>query len=149
MGFFGFLAYGRTGWTPSRSLVEPMLILFEYITVFGVGAVVGAVLVTNLAALLAAGWYGLSTRRNLMPGSIQVACYLSGYLALMIGFVAVSGAAVATLHYDRFYRTPAQFLQIDEGALAISIWLMPNFIWWIIYSVLVFRGTRATRYANR
>lgn len=149
MGFFGFLAYGRTGLTTSRPFIEPMLILVEYITVFGVGGVVGTVLLTNLAALLAAAWYGLLTRRNLMPGSIQVACYLSGYLALMIGFAAASGAAVATLHDDRFFRTTAQFLQIGEGALAVSIWLMPNLIWWILYFVLVFRGTAAIRYANR
>ncbi len=117
--------------------------------IYGSFSVIAAVLLTGLAALLGSAWHGFRGRRNLMPGAIQVACYLSGYLTLCYVFAAGSGTVVGTLYYYSFYVDWARVLQIDDVALAFLTWLVPNVLMLIVYFLLVLRGTAATRYANR
>lgn len=116
---------------------------------YGCLSVIAAVLLTSLAALLASDWHGFHGRRNLMPGAIQVACYLGGYVALCCAFAAGSGTAVVTLYYNSFYADWARALRIGGESLAFLSWLVPNMLCLIVYFVLVVRGTRGTRYANR
>ena len=116
---------------------------------YGSFSVIAAVLLTSLAALLGSAWHGFRGRRNLMPGAIQVACYLSGYLTLCFVFAAASGTTVVTLYDSGFYADWTRILRIDDGFLAFFSWLVPNTLCLIVYFVLVIRGTAATRYANR
>lgn len=145
----GFLACFLEVITNVVPTLPPGPVPFTGGVIYGCLSVIAAVLLTGLAALLGSAWYGFRERRNLMPGAIQVACYLSAYLTLCCVFAAGSGMAVVTLYFSGFYADWVWTPQIDDGFLAFLSWLVPNLLCLVVYFVLVVRGTAATRYANR
>ena len=149
LGAAGLLACFLEVITNVAPTFSPGLVPFTGGVIYGCLSVIAAVLLTGLAALLGSAWHGFRARRNLMPGAIQVACYLSGYLAMCYVFAAGSGTAVVAMYYGNFYADWARSLRIDDGFLAFLSWLVPNMLCLIVYFVLVVRGTAAIRYANR
>ena len=148
-GTAGFMPFNLATMTIFIAIFGYELVVLGAGLVFGCFSVIGAVLLTTLAALLGSAWLGFRGRPNRMVGAIQVACYLTGYLTLCFAFAAGSGTAVVTLHDGGFYAAWARVLRIDDVALAFYSWLVPNMLCLIVYFVLVVRGTAATRYANR
>ena len=148
-GAAGFLAGILATITNVIVFFPSMQVLLTAGGTYGSFSVIAAVLLTALAALLGSAWHGFRGRRNLMPGAIQVACYLSGYLTLCFVFAAASGTTVVTLYDSGVYAGWARVLRIDDEFLAFLSWLVPNVLCLIVYFLLVVRGTAATRYANR
>lgn len=122
--------------------------IFSAAPIAGCLSAIGVVVLANAAALLAGVWYRVRGKRNLMAGSIQVACYLGGYLTLYATILPLSAMVVCTLKDYGLYRSPAQFLRTDAMTLAWLSWLIPNVFFLLAYFVLVVRGTAGTRYAN-
>jgi hypothetical protein len=102
-------------------------------------------------ATAAAGLIGIrptiKPRRNLMAGSMQAACYLSGYLVVWtaLAFTLLSAVFVARDDIRGF----AILLSIDQDLLFFVAWLLPNLACFGLYLRLVALVTSATRYANR
>ena len=147
---------GGVGFIACVSLRQGVNLLSEFpVVALLAGAVIGCLSVItsvgliHLAAFLAALQYRLEGHRNLMAGSIQVACYLSGYLVFGVVLVTVTASAAITASEYGLFRGPARFLHVDSGGLAFLCWSLPNAIFLIVYFLLVFRGTSSIRYANR
>jgi hypothetical protein len=68
---------------------------------------------------------------------------------LSLLFALFSGVVVSVLAETRYLQELADLWGIDGELLAFTSWLLPNLAWLIGYFVLVGRGTRSTRYANR
>ncbi len=109
----------------------------------------GALGVTLAGSTLVGLFHSFREKRNLLPGAMQIASYLGGFLMLWSMFGALLILAVTALQeaeafeslQDRWAINPItamQFLVIAPNA-AVGIW----------YLCLLSRGTAATRYANK
>ena len=145
VGFGVFVSLGGSANTVTEN---PAMVLCSG-TVVGSLSVTIAVVQVHLAALLGALWYRPEGDRNLLSGSIQVACYLSGYLVFGVVFATALGSAVITADQYDLFRGPARFLHVDSGDLAFLCWFLSGVFLLVVYFVLVFRGTGSIRYANR
>lgn len=118
-------------------------------SLFGCACVGGTVAFAHLAALVVGVVAGLCYRRNLLPGTIQVACYLGPYLAAWALFGAISGLGAAALAETHWLDVLESRTGIYRYDIAGFTWFLPNAAWGVWYFVLVARGTTASRYANR
>jgi len=109
-------------------------------------ALVALLLPLGVASLVALR-HGVQDRRNLMPGSVQVAAYSIGYVVLWVA-LSWSNVAVCFLLEDVLVDL-SRIVNIHPDVLTAFAWLLPNFLLLIIYLHIVAVGTRATRYANR
>lgn len=109
----------------------------------------GALGLMSLAANVIGLTHSFREKRNLMPGSMQIAAYLSPYLTLSLLFALFSGVVFFLLAETWYLQGLADLWGIDRELLAFMMWLLPNLVWFFGYFVLVGRGTRSTRYANR
>ncbi len=121
------------------------------VAVPGMGQV--AALCPVVIALLGAGLVGvvLSYRaeRNLLPASMQIAAYLMGFLIVWGLFAVMTFVMTITFANDGRYDELATMLRINAGFLSLWCWLLPNGVWGGYFLILIARGTRAARYANR
>ena len=123
--------------------------LILHASYFGCAVVIAAVTLANLAALVKGLYYSIRQRRNLMPGSMQVASYLSCYLVLCAAFSALVGS-LAYISTDWYLaKRLARFVHGDRDLVAFLIWFLITLVGLVEYFALVGRGTAATRYANR
>lgn len=126
--------------------VIPLLIM----SMFGCACVAGAVMFTLLVVVVIGVLESVRYKRNLLPGTMQVACYLGGYLALWALFGAATGGLVVTVHEKTsWFNSLEDFTGIYRDLLAQLTWLLPNLACCIGYCLLVRRGTAGTQYANR
>lgn len=103
--------------------------------------------------LLAACGVGLSIsvreKRNLLAGAMQITSYLSGYMTIWFVFAAATGITMLTLKRAEMLHPFAEALRLNRNVVYFLVWFVPNAAWGVYYFVLVYRGTMATRYANR
>lgn len=127
----------------------------EPVIVLGVSACIGSSCVLGALGviLFTAGLVGtvqsLRHKRNLLPGSMQVASYLTGYLSAWAAFGAVTGAAVLSMENAGWFRLAQDVTGIYRDMLVSMTLFLPNLVCGLYYVILVVRGTVATRYANR
>lgn len=102
-----------------------------------------------IAAALVGCPVGQGQGRNLMPASMQIAAYLSGYLAIC--FVASAALAIAMVAVaDQRLLMPLQrSIQIDDELLAFLGWMIPTAAMLLYGLVLLWKGTAAARFANK
>jgi hypothetical protein len=111
---------------------------------------VGGTVVFTLAGTIAIGVFeSLRYRRNLLPGAMQVACYLGGYLTLWALFGGATAVIVFAMEEERWFHILEQMTGVYRDTLSTSTWLIPNLVWCVTYFVLLARGTAGTQYANR
>ncbi|MCH7595287.1 MAG: hypothetical protein IID35_01905 [Planctomycetes bacterium] len=118
-------------------------------TVFASLCVVGTVAVTMLGALLAGLIQSSRYRRNLLPGAMQMASYLGGYLVMWAAMGAVLGVGISLGTRTEFFELLETLTGMRSDTLVAATFLIPNIVCGIVYLVLLGRGTEATRYANR
>ncbi|UCC32471.1 MAG: hypothetical protein JSU86_09350 [Phycisphaerales bacterium] len=144
-GFAGFVAV-EAG--VDKLVDEPAMTLIM-MSLFGCACVGGTVAFAHLAALFVGVVAGLCYGRNLLPGTIQIACYLGPYLTAWALFGAISGLGAAGLAETRWLDALQSRTGIYRYDIVGFTWFLPNAAWGVWYFVLVARGTAATRYANR
>lgn len=127
---------------------EPVIVLSVTVSV-GISCVVGALGVILFTAGLVGTVQSLRHKRNLLPGSMQVASYLTGYLTAWAVFGAITVAAVLSMENAGWFRLAQDVTGIYRDMLASMTWFLPNLVCGLYYVILVVRGTVATRYANR
>lgn len=118
-------------------------------TVFGILCMGGMVVFTLLGTGAIGVFESLRYKRNLLPVTIRLACYLSPYLTLWAVFGGASGALLFQLEDAQVFGRLQDLTRIDRETLAVFFWLMPNLVWCGWYFVLVYRGTVGAAYANR
>jgi hypothetical protein len=118
-------------------------------SMFGTACVVGTIAVMLFAATLIGGSQSWREKRNLLPGAMQAACYLTPYLVAWAAFGSASGIAIAKMEGIGVLRNLAEWLRIRRDTLAFLLWFVPNVTAGVYYLLLVARVTWATRYANR
>ncbi len=130
----------------TSDLVYPLL----FMSMFGCACVAGAVMFTLLVVVVIGVLESVRYKRNLLPGTMQVACYLGGYLVLWALFGAATGGLVIAVHgKTSWFNSLEDFTGIYHDILAPLTWLLPNLACCIGYCLLVRRGTAGTQYANR
>jgi hypothetical protein len=135
-----------TGVAPLRA--EPFVI-FVVCPVLAIFSTLGALGLTLLAAGLVGLWFYILDRRNLLAGSMQIACYLGGCLTLWIAFAWVTGAVVMVMNEAKLFRVMEDAMGILGAFLAFLAWFVPNLVCVVAYFGLVARGTAGLRYANK
>ncbi len=127
---------------------EPAVFLMA-ISMFGCMCVAGTVTFSLTAAGTIGLFESLRHKRNLLPGTMQVGCYLGGYLTLWAFFGAATGLLVLALETSSFFRTLEDYTGIYRAVLATWAWLLPNLACCAGYFILISRGTAGTQHANR
>jgi hypothetical protein len=117
------------------------------VTVFSIGCVAASFAVVNLAALLIGLIESWWTKRNMLPASAQMACYLA---PCIVGW-QLTGAALLLLitQYESFFRTLEEMTGTYRDVLAVFAFILPNLIILLTFLYLIARGTKAARYANK
>jgi hypothetical protein len=98
------------------------------------------------AALLVGIGYWFRDKRNLLPATVQAACYLNGFLALWILFATMFGAGLVLVN-ERVFQW-ARDLNLSGDFILFMIWCTPNVVCLVLYFALLVKITAATRYAN-
>lgn len=115
----------------------------------GIAAATSVVVVSLLAGGLMGLHVGLPLKRNLVPAAMQMAGYLAPFLVVgycFSGLLAISLFAVDRAHW---LKHAARWLRVDDEALVGLCWGAPTLMMFIVFLVLLYRGTMAARYANR
>jgi hypothetical protein len=107
----------------------------------------GILFLATMSAGLIGILYQVEAKRNLALGSMQAACYLSGYLVVWTAFTFILLAAL--IDAEGSLRGFARLLSLDKDLLVFVAWLLPNLACFGLYLRLVASVTAATRYANR
>ncbi|HSW45273.1 MAG TPA: hypothetical protein VLM89_06855 [Phycisphaerae bacterium] len=105
--------------------------------------------VVGLAAGLVGLVYSLRNGRNLMPATIQMGCYLGGYLTVWTAFGAALAVAAFWAEQANLIEAWARRQRADESFLLFLMWLLPNVLFLGGFFVLVRRGTAGAQHANR
>lgn len=143
---FWCLGYLFTGKTYS-SMLEDFLFL-----TLPLGGLLGG-LAPLVIALAAAGLVGLvlsfQSGRNALPAGMRGAAYLSGLVLLGLA-VNIPMAWLFGISSDLpWFDTAAAFLQIDDEAVAVIIWLAVDLAWLGFYGRSLLKIVRSARYADR
>ncbi|MEK6797411.1 MAG: hypothetical protein AABZ12_00440 [Planctomycetota bacterium] len=125
---------------PAPAIVFPL--------VYGVACVLGTTAVVNKGALLVGIVHSLRQKRNLLPASIQVACYLSGYLALWAMLGALLAVNVLILGQAQVFDRLEKMIGAHRDVLAFLSFVLPNGGLALGYLVLLHRATNAAAHAN-
>lgn len=125
----------------------PMSILISCI--FGCACILGTIVVTVVVAATVGLWYGPRHGRNLLPASMQAACYLAPYLVLWEIFGAASACGAIALGNDIWYHGLQELSGIPREILAVWTWLLPNATCGLLFMRSVSRITYTARFANR
>jgi len=108
--------------------------------IFWVGMLVTSVIGLTLSA---------RNGRNMLPAASQIACYLSGFVAVftLISSALILLAVVAVENH--WLRKAARILGSDDDILVPLLCAGFCLVWMAALPVLLWRGTNAARYANR
>lgn len=128
---------------------EAFGVVYSTAPIMGTLLTLGALGLMLFAANVVGSLYSFREKRNLLPGSMQMAAYLIPYLVLWSLFGVFSLAMVFVLDHVMFFEGLAESLGVDEDVCAFTLWLVPNLVWFYGYFALLARGTLSTRYANR
>ncbi len=148
IGVTGALA-GALMTAPIGEIREELALFITSCVMFGVTCVGGTVVFTHLAVAAIGLFESLRHKRNLLPGTMQIACYLGGYLTLWAFFGALTGLLVLALEASSFFHTLERYTGIYRDMLAMWAWLLPNLACCVGYFILISRGTNGTQHANR
>lgn len=110
---------------------------------------IGTLGVTLAASTIIGLHHSLREKRNLLPGAMQVASYLGGFLMLwaMLGALLILG--VVAMGLAGIFESLQDRWGINTNAATRFAIVAPNVLVGIWYLVLLSRGTTATRYANK
>ena len=117
--------------------------------VFGGLSVLTALTITGLAAGLVGLIYSLRNERNLLPASMQMACYLGLYITAWAAFSSALSVLFFVLVAEDKLRPLARQIKMDHDFLLFCLWFLPNLALLAGFLVLLWRGTGAAQYANR
>ncbi len=117
--------------------------------IFGCACVLGTIVVTLAIATIAGLWHGYRSKRNLLPASMQAACYLATYLLFWELFGAATACGAIALGNDVSLQALQEVSGIHREILAVWTWIIPNAICGLLFLRFVSRITQATRFANR
>lgn len=118
-------------------------------SMFAIACVVGTVMFTMFGVCLVGGFQSLSHKRNLLPGAVQIACYLTPMLVLWAMFGAGSAHLLILLEQTDWLDAIAILIHLDTATTAVSAWFVPNIACGVAYLAFLSRGTATTCYANR
>jgi hypothetical protein len=149
VGVAGLLAFAVAEEGVGGLTHEEVLFVTIASCLFGLACVAGTVLFALGAALVVGILHSFRYRRNLLPASMQAACYLAGYLVLWAMFGAVSGVALTALAESALVEALAQTMWIGAYEFMTVAWLIANAACAAVFIVLVSRATFGARYANR
>jgi len=113
----------------------------------GFFSVAVALLLTATAAGLIAVANRKKVKRNLMAGSVQAACYLSGTLTMWVALSVI--LFVLNFAAKDYLHGIAVMISVDRDSVQFLAWVLPNLLCLVLYYWLVGRITSGTRYANR
>jgi hypothetical protein len=117
--------------------------------VFGI-ACIGGVVVFALGAALAVGMpYSFRYRRNMLPATMQAACYLAGYLIIWTMFGAVGEVVMRLIVEAPWLEALAGLVWLGPVEFVVLLWLIANVACAVVFLLLVARASRGARYANR
>lgn len=124
-------------------------IAFMMMCIFGIGCVIGTIIVTLFAGWLIGWAQSLRHKRNLMPISMQAACYLTGYLMMWAIFSALNLLFIFILQEMHVIREINYMTGMYRETIKILMFFVPNTICGVYYLLLVARVTSGAWYANR
>lgn len=110
---------------------------------------VGLFLLLMLIAGVVGTVLSIRDKRNLLPATAQMQCYLGGFLLLWWGFGWCWAILSALLDRARFFNAMERVFSIDDDVLGFLFWLPPIAAVFLLDVLLVWKGTSAARYANR
>lgn len=148
IGFAGVLILLVKGRVPRSQFLEILLVAGS---VIGCLCVCGTAILVNFTALVVSAFNWSACRRNLMPGAVQIACYLVGYiwLYLIAGNLGMTWINMVSEERFGWMEWMAEAVHLRRDILALLLFLLGNATMLIFYVILVARGTAAMRYANR
>jgi uncharacterized membrane protein len=117
--------------------------------IFGFACVIGTVMVTLFGGWLIGWGHSVRHKRNLMPVSMQAACYLSGYLILWAIFGALNFLFVYVGYEYRLFHAIRDMTGIYIDTIAAMSWMIPNITVGVYYLLLIAKTTSGAWYANR
>jgi hypothetical protein len=114
---------------------------------FGIVCILAAFGAVNLAALIVGLIESWLARRNMLPASAQLACYLAPWVISweIIGAMLT----LAIINNQTFFEALEESTGVYRDFLAMGTFIVPNAIAAAVYLYLIARGTKAARYANR
>ena len=117
--------------------------------IFGGLSVLTVLAIAGLAAGFVGLMYSLKNERNLLPASMQMACYLGLYITAWTAFSSALSVVLYFLASGDKLRPLSKWLNTDPGFLIFCAWVLPSLTFLACYAALVWRGTGAAQYANR
>ena len=105
--------------------------------------------VTLLAALVVGAYYSGREGRNVLPGSMQIASYMTGYVILSALLAFLFGTVIIALGNDGWFEYFEELTGLHDRYIGAMAWLLPMVALGIGYLWLVARGTAALRFANK
>ena len=149
MGVTAFLSilviYGElnSAWAPPGGIITAIALLVGFLCCLGMLGF------TLLAGTFIGLIHSFREKRNLLPGTVQIASYLAGYLTLWAAFGAATMVGVSALDDMQFFHAIQERWGFSSDLAAKFTWFLPNAACGAWYLVLLSRGTLATRYANK
>jgi len=128
---------------------EFILVALGFGPYFGYLATLLTLALAGLAANLVGLIFSVRNRRNLLPASTQVACYLGTYLTVWAACSTILVVAAFVVDSAEAFRALARHLRIAHQPLMFFFWFLPNLFWLGGYFLLVWRATAAAQHANR
>jgi len=134
---------------PAANLTEILHIVLPVTVVFGLACAIGAIVVSQLAALLVGWLQGRAVGRNLLPAAHQGSCYLAGLLILWQLVGATIGGITIRLMESGFFDRLEAATGFNEASLAVWCFVVPNFVCLALLLLQLSRMTGACKYANK
>lgn len=124
-------------------------ILMVLAPVFGGMAVLTVLAIAGLTACVVGLAFSLRNGRNLLPASVQAACYLSHYLTAWTLFGSALAFAAFVADENQPLRRAIWQMNLNPEFVLFMSWLIPNLTCLAGYAILVWKTTAAAQYANR
>jgi hypothetical protein len=127
----------------------------EWAVVLFLGPAAGCICVAAATSVMLksaawAGWYHWwKLKRNLLPATIQVSCYLVVYLVVWEFLGGVSGVLAIFLANHEPFTDWFQGTRAHPEAILTFAWFAVNFLCLGVYANIVKRAVASTRFANR
>jgi len=142
--FVGERGYVR-GYVSASEMVEILLAMPLVGVCVPAGVFLLAMLITGVVGMI----LSVREKRNLLPAAMQVQCYLGGFLLAWMVFGWFWTVLAISLDNARVFRGAGRAFRIDDDVVTFLFWLLPTAGSLLLDVVLVWKGTVATRYANR
>ncbi|MGQ9649852.1 MAG: hypothetical protein ACUVXJ_07065 [Phycisphaerae bacterium] len=88
-------------------------------------------------------------KSNLLPAAGQMQCHLGVFLLAQIAFGWFWTARAASLDDARIFKSMQRAFLIDDNVVAFLFWFLPTDGLSVLDGIFVWKGTWASRYANR